>query len=164
MIHAQFDQLIVLLKSRDADVRHKALSRLGDVADTRAIPYLIFVAGHDEDSKIREFAVLLLADYHDPSIADFYFSKVNDPRLSLGEMQQIAQQLSHYDQEQSINALLSLSGRDDHYVLQQFIAESLYVLNRPRLHKYWLDLASASIDPFVQNIADRALEQLRYSA
>jgi len=157
-----FDILAGLMRDTSVQVREAAIACAGACPDTRAIPYLIAIAGGDEDESLRAFAIRCLEDHSDPSILTFYTQQIRGQCLSLASRQAMAHQLGSYDSDEAIDALLLLAKQDDHYVLQQYIAESLARLNRLRLRDYWMTVASTSEDPIVQQIADNSLHQIRY--
>ncbi len=150
--------IIPFLSDTDPEVRGTAACNLGLIHDNRAIPHLIMAIESDQSEDVRAEALLSLAEYSSPEIADCLVAEVYRKKRSRPPRQEVAKQLRNYNTEQSIEALIALLQDDDVFV-RDHAAESLYRLNRPRLQDVW-NKALSDQSPDVQDIAKKALNEL----
>lgn len=150
--------VLPLLSDPVARVRSMAVYVLGAINDSQAIPYILQFCRQEADREARGRGFQALDEYQDERIATFLIEQAHSKREWRFERQEIARQLRHYDSEAAVEVLLSLLNDEDAYV-EQFAAESLFVLNRESLRPVWEHLL-IEIHPPVQKVAARALAQL----
>ena len=156
-----FNIILPYLLEQDIEVRSAAACNLGEIGDSKAIPYLIEIAKNDSSEKVRAEALSALGDYRDTAILNCLIEEVYRPKNSRLPRQIVARQLQHYDTEKSVNALVTLLKDDDVYV-RIWSSDSLYKLNRPRLKTVWETLLDDESE-YVYNLAKKAIADF-YSA
>lgn len=152
------DIILPFLSDVESEVRGTAACNLGEIGDSRAIPYLIHVARFDSVEKVRADALLALAEYRSSEILDCLVDEVHRQKHSRRPRQEVARQLKYYNTESSVDALVTLLQDEDVYVRIPAV-DSLKVLNRPRLRKVW-EKAMDDESDYVTKIAREALANL----
>jgi HEAT repeat protein len=89
-------------------------------------------------------------------------NEVHRVKQSRRPRQIVAQQLQHYDDERSVDALILLLLEDEDVYVRIFAADSLLALNRSRLLYVWQQ-ALDDESTYVIAIANKAIENLQNS-
>ena len=156
--------LVVLpfLASRDTAVRSGAAFALGFIDDECAIDYLIELGRQDASQNVREMAIMALARYDSCVIRDYLIDALSSQSLSARAIESMAEQLSEYDSEKSVDALLwLLDAKRENEVIHATAIYSLYKLNRPRLRGLWKQiLEQYDSDSDEYELAKQALAEL----
>lgn len=153
-----FEIIQPFLSDSDPEVRGTAACNLGDIADHRAIEPLLAVVRNDHDEKVRSEALSALENYFDPAVLRCLIDEVHREKKSRRPRQIVARQLSKYNCEDSVDALIMLLRDEDVYV-RIFTVDSLLELNRPRLRHIW-EKAIQDESDYVSEIATIAISQL----
>lgn len=154
-----FEIIVPFLSDLEPEVRSTAAGNLGEIGESRSMLHLIGLAKNDSVEEVRSEALSALANYRSPEILKCLIDEVERVKKSRRPRQIVAQQLQHYNNEKSVDALSFLMYDDDVYV-RIFAADSLLELNRPRLQKVW-EQALEDESTYVIEIANKALASLR---
>lgn len=155
-----FEIIVPFLSDSEPEVRGTAACNLGDIGDSRSVPYLIELARKDPVEKVRSEALSALENYRDPEILKCLIDEVDREKKSRRPRQIVAQQLQYYNNEESVDALIILLLQDDDVYVRIFAADSLLELNRPRLREVW-EQALEDESTYVIEIANKALANLQ---
>jgi HEAT repeat protein len=109
---------------------------------------------------VRGEALAALENYRDPEILKCLVDEVYREKQSRRPRQVAAQQLQHYNNEQSVQALIILLLEDEDVYVRIFAADSLLALNRPRLYEVWKE-ALEDYSTYIIEIANKALQDLQ---
>ncbi|WP_347566144.1 HEAT repeat domain-containing protein [Scytonema sp. UIC 10036] len=93
---------------------------------------------------------------------DCLINEVYREKKSRRPRQVVAQQLQKYNEEKSVDALTALLLQDEDVYVRIFAADSLLILNRPRLSGVWKQ-ALDDESTYVIEIANQALSQIKDS-
>ncbi|MEM9213242.1 MAG: DUF2947 family protein [Cyanobacteria bacterium P01_F01_bin.150] len=156
-----FEIIEPFLSDPDPEVRGTAACNLGEISDERAIASLINTVKHEQEEKVRAEALSALENYSAPEIFECLLNEVERTKKSRRPRQIVARQLSKYNSEKSVDALVILLEDEDDYV-RIFAVDSLLGFNRPRLHQTWEKVLNDEID-YVSDIAAQALFELNLS-
>ena len=154
--------IIPFLSDSIAEVRETAACNLGEIGDSRSVPYLIDLARIDPEEKVRSEALNALKHYSSPEILRCLVDEVYRLKKSRRPRQVVAQQLQYYNDERAVDALSILLLQDEDVYVRIFAADSLVELNRPRLRKVW-EQALQDESTYVIGIANKALANLKES-
>jgi HEAT repeat protein len=154
--------LLPFLSDPNPEVRGTAACNLGDISDSRGVSHLIELSRKDPEEKVRSEALSALDNYRDPEILKCLVDEVYREKKSRRPRQIVAQQLQHYNNEQSVDALITLLLEDEDVYVRIFAADSLLALNRPRLHEVWKQ-ALEDESTYIIEIANKALQNLQNS-
>lgn len=154
--------ILPFLSDPDPEVRGTAACNLGDIVNSHSVPHLIELARIDSVEQVRSEALSALENYRDPEILKCLIDEVYQEKKSRRPRQIVAQQLQHYNNEQSIDALIILLLQGDDVYVRIFAADSLLVLNRPRLREVWKQALSDE-SSYIIEIANKALQDLQNS-
>lgn len=155
-----FEIIVPFLSDSEPEVRGTAACNLGDIGDSRSVPYLIELARKDPVEKVRSEALSALETYRVPEILKCLIDEVDREKKSRRPRQIVAQQLQHYNNEESVDALIILLLQDDDVYVRIFAADSLLELNRPKLREVW-EQALEDESTYVIEIANKALANLQ---
>ena len=139
--------IVPFLSDKNPQIRETAACNLGDINDSRSVPYLIELVKKDPES------------YEEPEIFNCLVDEVHREKKSRRARQIVAKQLQRYDNEQSIDALIILLQDEDVYV-RIFAADSLLELNRPRLDEIWKKALNDE-STYIREIANKAITNLQ---
>jgi HEAT repeat protein len=154
--------ILPFLSDPNPEVRGTAACNLGDINNSHSVPHLIKLARIDSEEKVRSEALSALENYRDPEILKCLIDEVYQEKKSRRPRQIVAQQLQHYNNEQSIDALIILMLQDDDVYVRIFAADSLLALNHPRLYEVWQQ-ALLDESTYIIAIANKALQDLQNS-
>ena len=142
--------------------RSGAAFALGFIDDECAINYLIELGRQDASQDVREMAIIALARYDSSVICDYLIEALSYGSLSARAIESIAEQLSEYDSDSSVDALLWLrKASRENEVIHATAIYSLYKLNRPRLRGLWKQiLEQYDSDSDEYELAQQALAEL----
>lgn len=152
--------ILPFLSDSDPEVRGTAACNLGDISNSSSVPHLIELAMKDPVEKVRSEALSALENYRDTEILKCLIYEVYRDKKSRRPRQIVAQQLQHYNNEDSVDALITLLLQDDDVYVRIFAADSLFALNRPRLREVWKQ-ALDDESTYVIEIANKALQDLQ---
>ena len=152
--------ILPFLSDPNPELRGAAACNLGDISDSRAVSHLIEVSRKDPEEKVRGEALSALENYRDPEILKCLVDEVYREKKSRRPRQVAAQQQQHYNNEQSVEALIILPLEDEDVYVRIFAADSLLALNRPRLYEVWKE-ALEDYSTYVIGIANKALQDLQ---
>ena len=155
-----FEIILPFLADADLEVRGTAACNLGDIGDSRTVSHLIESARHDPEDKVRSEALSALENYRSPEILQCLIDEVYREKKSRRPRQIVAQQLQHYNYDKAVDALIILLLEDEDVYVRIFAADSLFVLNRPRLFEVWQQ-ALEDESTYVIEMANKALADLQ---
>lgn len=155
-----FEIIVPFLSDLDPEIRSTAACNLGDISNNYSVPYLIELARKDPVEKVRSEALSALENYRDAEILKCLIDEVHREKKSRRPRQIVAQQLQYYNNEHSVDALITLLLQDDDVYVRIFAADSLLVLNRMRLREVW-EQALEDESTYVIEIANKALQDLQ---
>jgi HEAT repeat protein len=155
------DRLLACLNDSSSTVRAAAALGLGIVHDSRAPEHLKRLVQSDVCDRVRGNAIYGLNKFHAPETLRFFLDDVwrsddKSPEVRCA----LALSLPEYDSEEVVDALLNLL-QDANWAVHNAAADSLLILNRPRLRPTWDALASES--SAAAETAREALEALNAS-
>jgi HEAT repeat protein len=157
-----FEIILPFLSDSNPEIRTTAACNLGEIADSRSITHLIDLAKNDPEEKVRTEALSALENFSSPEILMCLINEVHRVKQSRRPRQIVAQQLQHYDDERSVDALILLLLEDEDVYVRIFAADSLLALNRSRLLYVWQQ-ALDDESTYVIAIANKAIENLQNS-
>ena len=152
--------ILPFLSDTNPEIRGTAACNLGDISDSRGVSPLIELARKDPEEKVRSEALSALENYRDKEILKCLVDEVYREKQSRRPRQVAAQQLQHYNNEQSVDALITLLLQDEDVYVRIFAADSLLALNRPRLYEVWKQ-ALEDESTYVIEIANKAIQNLQ---
>jgi HEAT repeat protein len=152
--------ILPFLSDPNPELRVAAACNLGEISDSRAVSHLIEVSRKDPEEEVRGEALAALENYRDPEILKCVVDEVYREKQSRRPRQVAAQQLQHYNNEQSVEALIILLLEDEDVYVRIFAADSLWALNRPRLYEVWKE-ALEDYSTYIIEIANKALQDLQ---
>ena len=153
--------ILPFLSDPNPELRGAAACNLGEISDSRAVSHLIEVSRKDPEEKVRGEALAALENYRDPEILKCLVDEVYREKQSRRPRQVAAQQLQHYNNEQSVEALIILLLEDEDVYVRIFAADSLLALNCPRLYEVWKEASLEDDSTYVIGIANKALQDLQ---
>ena len=153
--------VLPFLKDQDSDVRGMAAFSLGDIQDTGAIPHLLKFLEQEQDKDLRSYGFSALENYQDPTVLQYLLSELDKPPSSRLTRQHVARQLRKFDTDASIAALITLLQEDEDWVVQDYAADGLLILNRVSLRPIW-ETALEHYNNYVQVIAKKAIIQIKH--
>jgi HEAT repeat protein len=153
-----FEIILPFLRDPDSEVRGTAACNLGYIRDFRAIEPLLEAVRDEHNEEVRFEALSALDNYFDPTILHCLINEVYRRKNARGPRQIVARQLSKYNCEDSVDALIVLLEDEDIYV-RIFAVDSLLKLNRSRLRQIWQRVIQDESD-YVSDIAKIAISQL----
>ena len=155
-----FDVVCPFLTSQDSTIRQGAVFALGCLDDDRAICVLIRQARQDPVPDVQEMGIFALSNYHSHEIGTYLTEAISHQTLSARARESIAEQLSNYDCEESVNSLLSLL-EDENQVVRATAIYSLYEVNRARLLPIWESLLEQYPNgSYKRELIEKALAEL----
>ncbi|MUG92353.1 hypothetical protein F7734_07750 [Scytonema sp. UIC 10036] len=154
--------LVSFLSDVNPEIRSTAACNLGEIHDIRSVPHLIDLVRYDTAESVRSEALSALENYRSPEILDCLINEVYREKKSRRPRQVVAQQLQKYNEEKSVDALTALLLQDEDVYVRIFAADSLLILNRPRLSGVWKQ-ALDDESTYVIEIANQALSQIKDS-
>jgi HEAT repeat protein len=154
--------ILPFLSDTNPEIRGTAACNLGDISDSRGVSHLIELARKDPEEKVRSEALSALENYREKEILKCLIDEVYREKKSRRPRQIVAQQLQHYNNEQSVDALITLLLQDEDVYVRIFAADSLLALNRPRLYEVWKQ-ALEDESTYVIEIANKAIQNLQNS-
>lgn len=152
--------ILPFLSDPNPKLRVAAAFNLGDISESRAVSHLIEVSRKDPEEEVRGEALAALENYRDPEILKCLVDEVYREKQSRRPRQVAAQQLQHYNDEQSVEALIILLLEDEDVYVRIYAADSLLALNRPRLYEVWKE-ALEDYSTYVIGRANKALQDLQ---
>ena len=155
-----FEIIVPFLNDVDPEVRGTAACNLGDINDSRSIPYLIKLAETDSEEKVRSEALSALAHYKSDEVLRCLLNEVYREKKSRRPRQIVAKQLQHYDNTNSLEALSFLLLSDEDVYVRIFAADSLFALNRSGLQSVWKQ-ALDDESTYVIEVAQKAINDLQ---
>jgi HEAT repeat protein len=158
--HNALEIILPFLSDPNSEVRGTAACNLGDISDSRGVSHLIELFRKDPEEKVRSEALSALENYRDAEILKCLVDEVYREKKSRRPRQIVAQQLQHYNNEQSIEALITLLLEDEDVYVRIFACDSLLALNRPRLYEVWKQ-ALEDESTYIIEIANKALQDLQ---
>lgn len=157
-----FEIILPFLSDSNSEIRSTAACNLGGIDDSRSVTHLIDLAKNDPEEKVRSEALSALDNFRIPEILICLINEVHRVKKSRRPRQIIAQQLQHYDDERSVDALSLLLLEDEYVYVRIFAADSLLTLNRSRLLNVW-QKALDDENTYVIEVAKKAIENLQNS-
>jgi HEAT repeat protein len=157
-----FEIILPFINDADPEVRGTAACNLGDIGDSRSIPYLIRLVETDLEEKVRSEALSALGNYKAEAILNCFLNEVYRDKKSRRPRQIVAKQLQDYNNTQSLNALIFLLLEDEDVYVRIFAADSLFVLNSSKLQSVWKQ-ALEDESTYVMEVAEKALCNLQDS-
>jgi HEAT repeat protein len=158
-----FEIILPFLSDSNSEVRETAACNLGEINDSRSVAHLIDLAKNDPEEKVRSEALSALDNFRATEILMYLIDEVHRVKKSRRPRQIVAQQLQHYDDERSVDALIVLLLEDEDVYVRIFAADSLLALNRPRLLNVW-QKALDDESTYVIEVANKAIENLQNSS
>lgn len=155
-----FEIIVPFLNDVDPEVRGTAACNLGDINDSRSIPYLIKLAETDLEEKVRSEALSALSHYTSDEVLRCLLNEVYREKKSRRPRQIVAKQLQHYDNTNSLEALSFLLLEDEDVYVRIFAADSLFALNRFGLQSVWKQ-ALDDESTYVIEVAQKAINDLQ---
>ena len=152
--------ILPFLSDPNPELRVAAACNLGEISDSRAVSHLIEVSRKDPEEEVRGEALAALENYRDPEILKCLVDEVYREKQSRRPRQAAAPQLKHYNDQQSVEALIILLLEDEDVYVRIFAADSLLALNRPRLYEVWKE-ALEDYSTYIIEIANKALQDLQ---
>lgn len=152
--------ILPFLVDEDASVRESAAFNLGDIRDDQAIAHLIKVFKEDEDEEVRFYALRALRAYRSPEILRCLVEEAYYGQASRSLREEVAHQLGKYNEDEALQALISLLRTDDTHVIIATV-DSLQNLNRPRLGSIWETILQEYFHPYICKIAAKSLSELK---
>ncbi|MBF2064576.1 MAG: HEAT repeat domain-containing protein [Calothrix sp. C42_A2020_038] len=156
-----FEIILPFLWDTDPEVRATAACNLGEIDDSRSVVHLIDLAENDPEEKVRSEALSALDNFRATEILMCLINEVHRVKKSRRPRQIVAQQLQHYNDERSVDALILLLEDEDVYV-RIFAVDSLFLLNRSRLLNVW-KTALDDESTYVIEVAHKAIQYLQNS-
>lgn len=153
--------ILPFLKDQDADVRCMAAFSLGDIQNTGAIPHLLKFLEQEQDKELRDCGFSALEDYQDLTVLQYLLDELEKPKSSRHPRQDVARQLRKFDTDASVAALIKLLQEDDDWVVQDYSADGLLILNRVSLRPIW-ETALEHSNNYVQETAKKAIVQIKH--
>lgn len=123
-----FDIALSFATSEQVEVRQGGAHALASLDDENVIPHLIELARHDPVSNVRDMAILSLTEYTSPEIHHYFTWAIYNQELSAFARELIAEELSLYESDASVNALISLL-EDESETVRTTAKDSLRHLN-----------------------------------
>ena len=123
-----FDIALSFAASKEAEVREGGAHALASLDDENVIPHLIELARHDPVSDVRDMAILGLTEYTSPQIHHYFIEAIHNQEFSTFAKELIAEELSLYESEGSVNALAILL-EDENEAVRTTAKESLRHFN-----------------------------------
>ncbi len=123
-----FDVALSFAASQDAEVRQGGAHALASLDDENVIPHLIELARHDPASEVRDMAILGLTEYTSPQIHRYFIDAIYNQEISTFAKELIAEELSLYESNASVNAL-SILLEDENEAVRTTAKDSLHHLN-----------------------------------
>ena len=157
-----FEIILPFLSEPNPELRETAACNLGEINDSRSLVHLINLAKNDPEEKVRSEALSALDNFRAPEILICLINEVYRVKKSRRPRQIVAQQLQHYDDERSVDALIILLLGDEDVYVRIFAADSLLALNRYRLLNVWQKTLNDE-STYVIEIANKAIENLQNS-
>jgi HEAT repeat protein len=155
-----FEIIVPFLSDTDPEVRGTAACNLGDIGDIRTVTPLIDLARQDSEEKVRSEALSALGNYRNYEILKCLIDEVFRDKKSRRPRQIVAQQLQNYNNDEAVDALIILLLQDEDVYVRIFAADSLLVLNRPRLYEVWRQ-ALEDESTYVIKIANKAIADIQ---
>lgn len=155
-----FEIILPFINDADPEIRGTAACNLGDIRDSRSIPYLIRLAETDLEEKVRSEALSALGNFKSDAILNCLLNEVYRDKKSRRPRQIVAKQLQHYDNNRSVDALIFLLLKDDDVYVRIFAADSLFALNRHKLESVWKQ-ALEDESTYIIEVAEKALRNLQ---
>lgn len=155
-----FEIIVPFLSDTDPEVRGTAACNLGDIGDIRTVTPLIDLARQDSEEKVRSEALSALGNYRNYGILKCLIDEVFRDKKSRRPRQIVAQQLQNYNNDEAVDALIILLLQDEDVYVRIFAADSLLVLNRPRLYEVWRQ-ALEDESTYVIKIANKAIADIQ---
>jgi HEAT repeat protein len=155
-----FEIIVPFLSDTDPEVRGTAACNLGDIGDIRTVTPLIDLARQDSEEKVRSEALSALGNYRNHEILKCLIDEIFRDKKSRRPRQIVAQQLQNYNNDEAVDALIILLLQDEDVYVRIFAADSLLVLNRPRLYEVWRQ-ALEDESTYVIKIANKAIADIQ---
>ncbi|NJO60859.1 MAG: HEAT repeat domain-containing protein [Richelia sp. RM2_1_2] len=152
--------IIPFLSDSNPEIRETAACNLGDINDNRSVPYLIELVRTDSEESVRSEALSSLESYKQPEILKCLVDEVYREKKSRIPRQIVAKQLQNYNNDQSVDALITLLLEDADVYVRIFAADSLLELNRNRLYEVWQQALNDE-STYVRDIANKAITNLQ---
>ena len=152
--------ILPFLVDEDASVRESAAFNLGEIHDDQAIGHLIKVFKEEEDDEVRFYALRALREYRSPEILHCLVEEAYYGQASRSLREEVAHQLGKYNEDDALQALISLLRTDDTHVIIATV-DSLQNLNRPRLKSIWETILQEYFHPYICRIAAECLSELK---
>ena len=157
-----FEIILPFINDADPELRGTAACNLGDISDSKSIPYLIRLAETDLSEKVRSEALSALGNFKSDAILNCLLNEVYREKKSRRPRQIVAKQLQHYDNNRSVDALILLLLEDDDVYVRIFAADSLFALNSHKLGPVWKQ-ALEDESTYIIEVAEKALRNLQNS-
>lgn len=152
--------ILPFLVDEDSSVRESAAFNLGEIRDDQAIAHLIKAFKEDEDEEVRFYALRALREYQSPEILRCLVEEAYYGEASRSLREEVAHQLGKYNEDEALQALISLLRTDDTHVIIATV-DSLQKLNRPRLGRIWETILQEYFHPYICQIAAESLSELK---
>lgn len=123
-----FDIALSFAASKEAEVREGGAHALASLDDENVIPHLIELARHDLASGVRDMAILGLTEYTSPQIHRYFIEAIYNQEISTFAKELIAEELSLYESDASVNAL-SILLEDENEAVRTTAKDSLHHFN-----------------------------------
>lgn len=138
------DTLLACLDDSSSDVRAAAALGLGNIHDLRAPELLKRLVKSDTSWRVRSNAILALGKFHCAETLQFFLDEVWHSEDTTPDVRcALALVLPEYDSEEVVDALLDLL-KDNARGARNEAADSLLILNRPRLRTTWQGIVGES--------------------
>ena len=103
-----FDIALSFVASNQAKVRQGGAHALASLDNENVIPHLIQLARHDPASCVRDMAILGLTEYTSSQIHHYFIDAIYNQDISTFARELIAEELSLYESDASVDALAIL--------------------------------------------------------